>query len=167
MTSLPLLCRWTGNSFEPVRKSDKASADRDFVIGETYRLAEIEDRSSKSHAHYFASLTDAWRSLPDDQAERFPTMDHMRKFALIKTGFADSRQFVASSKAEAVRLAAFLRPVDEYAVVSVEQCVVMIWTAQSQSTRAMGKQKFQESKTAVLEYVAGLLGCTTDELRAA
>ena len=71
---------------------------------------------------------------------------------------AANSEFVASSKAEATRLAAFLRPIDDYAVVSVDHCVVTVWTAQSQSMKAMGKEAFQESKTKVLDYVGSLLG---------
>jgi hypothetical protein len=99
-----------------------------------------------------------WHSLPESAAAQFPTSEHLRKFALIKCGYANHRQFVASSKAEALRIAAFVRPTDEYAVVSVDGNIVNQWTAQSQNMRAMGKQAFQASKEAVLDYIGALLG---------
>lgn len=139
--------------------------DKHFVIGQTYTLVEHQDRSVRSHQHYFASINEAWQNLPEDLVERFPTAEHLRKYALIRAGFADSRQLVASSKAEALRIAAFTKPCDEYAVVTVKDCVVTIWTARSQSMRAMGKQDFQRSKDAVLEVLAQIVGVTPASLQ--
>lgn len=153
----PLPFRWTGEAFEPLPRARRA-CDEAFVIGEVYTLAEEKARSAATHRHYFAMINEAWQTLPEHMASQFPTAEHLRKFALIKTGFADSRQIVAASKAEALRLAAFIRPLDEYGVVTVEGAVVTHWTAQSQSTRAMGAKRFQESKTAVLDYIASLSG---------
>jgi hypothetical protein len=112
----------------------------------------------------FAALKEAHNSLPDETAERLPTPEHLRKFALIKTGFADSRSLACSSRAEALRIAAFMRPADEFSVVTIEGAVVTVWTAKSQSVRAMGKAEFTASKDAVLAYVASLIGTTTAAL---
>jgi hypothetical protein len=77
----------------------------------------------------------------------------------VKARFADSRQFVASSKAEALRLATFIRPMDEYALVEMatDAPVVTVWTAQSQSLRAMGKDRFKASKDGVLAAIETML----------
>jgi len=154
---------WDGESFTP-RRGFAKQADALYVVGETYRLEPVEDRSAVSHRHYFASINEAWSNLPEDQVERFPTAEHLRKWCLIKAGYADSCQIVAASRAEALRLAAFIRPMDTYAVVTVDGPVVTRWTAHSQSLRAMGKKVFQESKDAVLGILAGLIGVTADEL---
>ncbi|MDR3571234.1 MAG: hypothetical protein P4L81_03475 [Candidatus Pacebacteria bacterium] len=159
----PIVFTWTGSEMKPLRRFEKA-CDNAFVIGENYSLAEHLDRSANTHRHFFAALHDAWLNLPEAVAERFPTEESLRKFALIKCGFADSRQFVAASKAEATRLAAFIRPSDEYALVTVSGHVVTVWTAQSQSMRAMGKERFQESKTRVLDYVASLISVAPAQL---
>jgi hypothetical protein len=63
-----------------------------------------------------------------------------------------------------VRLAAFIRPTDEYAIVDVKESVVTVWTAQSQSMKAMGKEAFGKSKVAVLEFAAGMIGTTPEAL---
>lgn len=160
---LPLPCRWDGDGFVPLQRFAK-EADRAYVVGEVYRMAPVEDRSGKSHGHYFAALSDAWANLPEGQAERFPSAEHLRKWALIKAGWRDERSIVAASKAEAQRLAAFVRPMDEFAVVLVSGPVVTVYTAQSQSMRAMGKQAFEASKQAVLDIVAGMIGVTADAL---
>ena len=149
-------CVWTGDSFEPLPGFRKR-ADAAFVVGMVYHMETVEERTARTHKHYFACVNEAWRSLPDDFAERFPTPESLRKFALIKAGFADSRQIVAASRADALRLAAFIRPMDEYAVVSVSEAVVTVWTAQSQSMRAMGKELFKASKDGVLAAIETML----------
>jgi hypothetical protein len=47
---------------------------------------------------------------------------------------------------------------DEYAIVSVREAVVRVFTAQSQNMRAMGAKQFQESKQAVLDQLDDMLG---------
>ena len=58
-------------------------------------------------------------------------------------------------------MAAFVRPMDEHAVVLISEAVVSVYTAQSQSFRAMGKERFQASKDAVLEALADMIGVET------
>ena len=149
--------RWTGEVMEQLRSFAKRS-NAEFTVGEVYNLEAIEQRSAASHRHYFAAVNEAWQNLPEDAAERFPTSEHLRKWCLIRAGYAEHRQIVASSKAEAQRLAAFVKPMDTYAVVTARECVVTVYTAESQSMKAMGKQRFQESKTAVLELLAAMIG---------
>jgi hypothetical protein len=162
----PLLFRWEGDSFVPIRRHAK-DCDARFTIGEHYALEEVKERSSKSHAQYFAAVNDAWLNLPDGIAEKFPTAEHLRKHALIASGYFDKRSIQAASKAEALRLAAFIRPMDEYAIVTVSAALVEVYTAKSQSYKAMGKAEFQASKQAVLDYVASMIGVSTDELKEA
>jgi hypothetical protein len=54
---------------------------------------------------------------------------------------------------------------DEYALVSVEGSVVNVFSAQSQSQRAMGKQRFQASKEAVLDVLASMVGVKAEQLQ--
>lgn len=140
-------------------------ADKTYVDGELYRLGVIEERSENSHRAYFAELHSAWLNLPERESERFPTSEHLRKYALIKTGFYDADAFPCASKAEALRLAAFIRPHDEFALVVVKDATVTRYTAKSQSYKAMGRDEFQKSKTAVLDYVSSLIGTTREQLR--
>lgn len=140
-------------------------ADRYYVVGETYRLEPREDRSQASHGHYFASVDEAWKNLNDHDAERFATADHLRKWALIKAGYRDERSIVCASKAEALRVAAFIRPVDDFAVVTAVNTVVTIYTAKSQSMRSQGKAEFQKSKDRVLDIVSAMIGVGADDLK--
>lgn len=161
----PVAFEWNGEAMVPTPRFAKL-CDTQFVVGENYVLVPHEGRSAASHGHYFAALTEAWRNLPEAEGSRFPSVEHLRKWALIKAGFADERSIVCSSKAEARRLAAFVQPLDGYAVVLASEAVVKVYTAQSQSHRAMGAKAFQESKEKVLEILAGLLGTDVSALAA-
>ena len=159
----PLTFDWTDDGV--MRPQLSRAADRHYVVGLSYRLVPHEERSMRSHRFYFASVGEAWKNLPEHLAEQFPTSEHLRKFALIRAGYRDERSIVAASKAEAQRIAAFVRPIDGYAVVTVSEAVVRVYTAQSQSTRAMGKKAFGESKDRVLDIVAGMIGTSPGDLQ--
>lgn len=162
----PIIARWSGEAFEPLPHFTRR-CNSTLVIGEVYRMAIEEERSIQSHRHYFAALHEGWMNLPEHQAERFETSEKLRKYALIKCGYADQRQIVCASKAEALRLRAFIAPMDDYAIVTANESVVTVFTAQSQSKKAMGGRVFQESKQRVLDYVAGLIGVQPAELEKA
>jgi hypothetical protein len=159
----PMIMQWDGEALKPTRRFQKI-ADQRLVIGEVYRVDPEEERSIASHNHYFAAITEAWRNLPEDTGERYPTSEHLRKWALIKSGYRDERSIVCATKAEAMRVAAFVRPLDEYAVVIVSETVVLVYTAKSQSSRAMGREAFQVSKDAVINLLASLLNTTPKQL---
>lgn len=163
--SAPMLWRWDGEAMVPANQRFAREADKAFTIGETYTLEEVCHRSMRSHRHYFATIADAWESLPERYAGEFVTPEHLRKRCLIEAGYRDERTIVASSKAEAIRLAAFIKPMDDFAVVSVSGPTVVVWTAKSQNTRAMDPQTFAQSKDAVLLILARMLEVSPDELR--
>jgi hypothetical protein len=158
MTSgAPLAFAWDGDAMRPLPAFAGAAAAR-FGLGEVVTLAPVELRSSPSHRHYFACVREAWINLPADHAARFASEEHLRKYALIKAGYRDERSIVCASKAEARRVAAFIRPIDDYAVVTVEGRVIVQFTAKSQAPASMGKAQFQASKEAVLTVLAELIG---------
>jgi hypothetical protein len=163
MNPLPVYLYFDGESFVPLKRF-RARIDKEFVVGMTYPMVVDEPRSHASHNHFFASVEEGWRNLPENIAEHFPTPEHLRKYALIKAGYADQRSFVCSSRTEAVNLAAFIRPMDGYAIVSVAGQVVRVFTAQSQSKKAMGGKVFQQSKQACLDIIAAMIGVDTHAL---
>lgn len=155
--SAPLLFVWTDDgTMAPLPRFAKACDDA-YTIGEVYRMEVQEQRSLISHNHYFATLQDIWLSLPEEFGERISSAEHMRKWALIRTGYRDESSIVCASKAEAQRVAAFIRPMDDFALVVVNGATVTVYTAKSQSMKAMGAKAFQQSKEAVLEYCQGLV----------
>jgi hypothetical protein len=153
----PLPYSWDGSVMRPLA-AFAALAAESFGVGEVVALAPPELRSSPSHRHYFACIREAWVNLPEKYAQRFATDEHLRKYALIKTGFRDERSIVCTSKAEARRVAAFVRPIDDYAIITVEGRLIVQFTAKSQSAAAMGKSQFQASKEAVLGILADMIG---------
>lgn len=161
---MPLMLQYHGEGeFRAPTPYWAREADKQFVIGDHYRLAEHHDRSTPTHNHYFAEIGNAWENLPDDLLAEYPTPDHLRKKMLVKAGFADERSIICASKAEAHRVAAFVKPMDNYAVVIVREAVVRVYTAQSQSYKAMGKQAFAESKEKVLAELDKLLGVERED----
>lgn len=161
----PISFQWMGDGFRPSGPFWERAADKAFVIGEHYTLVEHHDRTANTHRHYFAAINETWKNLPEHLAEQFPTAEHLRKYALIKAGFADSHTLTCSSRAEALRIAAFIRPTDEFSIVTTSEATVTRYTAQSQSMRAMGKMEFQRSKEAVLGVLAEMIGVQPKDLK--
>lgn len=157
MTS-PVALTWDGEAFWPANRFWSRKCDERFVVGQAYAMDEVHQRSHATHAHYFASLHDIWQSLPEHLSEQFPTENHMRKYALIRTGYHTMTQHPCKSAAEAERLAAAIRPYDTYQLVTVKDSVVTVYHAMSQDMRSMDKKTFAESKQAVLDWCSDLIG---------
>lgn len=163
MTAIqPITFHWDGESMTPLHPR---AADKQYVVGAHYTLEVREPRSQASHNQYFAAIHEAWQNLPEVAADQFPTEDHLRKFCLIKSGYRDERSIACSSKAEAQRVAAFVKPIDDYAIVVAHEATVTVFTAKSQSMRAMGKKVFQKSKDDVLRILAEMIGTNATTLR--
>lgn len=165
MTS-PIEFQWDGEAMLPANRYFAKLCDKQFVVGERYRLEEWRDRSQASHNHQFAWLHDAWMNLPENLSELYPTPDHLRKRALIDCGFYDETIIDCGNNAAALRVAAHLRHKDEFAVVIVRGPIVAERIAKSQSRRAMGGKLFEQSKQAILAHIANLIGVGTTELSA-
>lgn len=159
----PVTYRWDGDVMVPLPRHHNL-VNAQFTVGGLYRLVEESERSQLSHDHQFAWLTEAWRNLPDNLAELYPSPNHLRKRALIEAGYFDETVVDAGSNAAAIRVAAAFRAREEFAHVVVRGPMVAIRTAKSQSRRAMKAPEFQASKTAILEIVAGMIGVAPDEL---
>lgn len=159
MTELaPTTFLWKDDVLVPATSYQLTRCREHFTEGERYDLVENHERTAKSHKHYFAQLREAWLNLPEDIAHEFPTVHHLRAAALIATGFYHQRSVMCSSQEEARRVAAFVAPLDEYALVSVNGTAVVMRSAKSQNYRAMDKKEFARSKEAVLAWVWNLVG---------
>lgn len=157
MSALPIPCMVLGGVFYPVASHRRYVADT-YGEGEIVTFTRVEERSHASHGHYFALINQAWANLPEDLAERFPSQDHLRKWCLIKAGWRDERATSCATVEEAERLVAFVRPIDDYAIVIRHETAVIVWTAKSQSMADMGKADFQKSKDDVLRVLSELIG---------
>lgn len=158
MSNRPVAFRWDGEGMWPASGHWCRQADKEFVVGEIYSLVQHQERSTATHNHYFAAVTEGWRNLPDHLLEEYPTAEHLRKKALIRTGYFLTQDYVCGSRAEAERWAANLRPMDDYAIIVPKENVVRVFTAKSQSHRAMNATEFRDSKQSVLDFIDDLLG---------
>lgn len=152
----PIYSTWDGEAWKPLPRFHNL-VNAALTVGAVYSLVLHEQRSQASHNHEFAWIKEAWLNLPDHLAAQFPSPEALRKYALIKAGYCDLQTFVCGSRAEALRWAANIKPMDEFSIVEAHGTTVRRYTAQSQSRRAMGAQAFRDSKTKILEIIAAML----------
>jgi hypothetical protein len=151
----PELFTWDGEAMVP---RHPRRADELFVVGESYPLIIHEDRGTATHNHEFAWLREAWMNLPEAFADLYPSPEHLRKRALIEAGYYDETVVDAGNNAAALRVSAVFRSREEFSLVIVRGPAVVIRTAKSQSRRAMNKKEFQESKSAIMDIIATMIG---------
>ena len=153
---IQVLCK--NDSLVPATAYQLERFKEHFDEDKRYTITEHQERSVKSHNHYFASVAEGWQQLPEGMADDFPSPEALRKHALIRTGYYDQSSIICESPAKAKEFAAFCRPLDEFAIVSICGPAVVVRTAKSQSRKAMGGKVFNESKQAVLAWVSDLVG---------
>lgn len=156
---------WDGECFKPVSAFWSRRADRQFVVGQKYQIEARQERNDAAHRAYFAAVREAFMNLPAEYADRFPNDEALRKFALIKAGYANERSIVCASTDEAKRMAAFIEPIDTLSIVVPLGDIVTVYTAKSQSYRAMDRKTFNESKERVLSVIAQMIGVTVEQLK--
>ena len=164
MPAPPIRCIFDGNAFTPDGQHWLGLAQKHFGAGEVIKLVQHEERSGASHNHYFACVADAHANLPDELAIQFPSPDHLRRFALISTGFCTSHILTLDTPEEARKVATFMVPLDDFGVISLKGCTVTKFVAQSQSKKSMNKAVFRASKEAVLGFLATMVGTTKEAL---
>lgn len=132
---------------------------------------DIEVRSERSHNHQFAEINDMFQNLPESHKHEpyAANADCFRKHGLIMEGYCDVYGIVCATHKDACDAAPHIakseRKLHGYALATVKGNVIAIKTPHSQSMRAMGKDKFQESKDAVLGWARHLVGLTIPEER--
>lgn len=157
MSAPPIPMVFDGEAFQ-VLPGFLRVANSHYGAGEVVSMARHEERSSASHRQFFAVVRDVWASLPEHLAERFASDVHLRKYALIKAGFHEQRIHVCKFKTEARRLAAAIRPDDEFALILTEGTVVTVYTAKSQKQGSMDRAEFQASKDGVFRILGEMIG---------
>lgn len=160
----PILFQWNGEAMVP-RPMYRDRAAADFAKGEVYRLTPVEVRSRKSERHYFAVIREVWKNLPDHYADQVPSVEHLRKFALIRTGYYSLEEIVCATAEDAAKVSRQAKAADEYAVTVIHESLIRIYTAASQSAARMGKKEFQKSKDDVLHFLAALIDTPLDDLQ--
>lgn len=140
-----------------------AAAARTFREGVYWLVeAKLQEASDASRRQMFAVLNRAWQSLPEDLKETYPTMDALRKRALIQANFYDETIIEVGDAATAGRMVTSLRRQNDMSHVRIEGGHVFQRTAKS--IKDMDKETFEAAKQAIFEIVAELIGVTVDEL---
>lgn len=160
----PVVFVWTGDHMVPLPRFQRL-CDQQFAVHEEYPLVILEERSQASHNHYFAALTEAWKNLAEEYAKDFPTMESLRHWALVQSGYCTETTYATKNPAEARKLAIALRRASPYAVLQVKGDVVLHFEAESQSRPAMKRDRFEASKADVLELVASMARTTPAALK--
>lgn len=159
----PVFLKWNGDVFVP-EPSFKHYCAQQYAVGEVYPMLPVEERSQASHNHYFAAVAEGFGNLSEENAKRFPTPEHLRHWALVQTGYCTETNYVMANNKEARKLAADVRRMSEFAVISIRDNVVVVWEAESQSKAAMKKELFEKSKNDVLDLVASMSRTTRAQL---
>lgn len=121
-------------------------------------IREPKQRSHQTHNHYFAAIHDAWENLPEAISGEFPSPQHLRAYALIRTGHCTVNKMVCRTNRDAIEASAFIGKLDDFAVCDVAENVVTVYRAHSQSYKAMGRDLFRKSKEDVLGFLSQLIG---------
>lgn len=162
----PVVFLWTDDGVMKPLDRFKPLCDRQYVVGLEYRLGEEQERSQAQHRRYFACLREAWRNLPHGVAESFTSPEALRKWILIKLGYANEQAIVCDSVSDTIRFKQYLDQRRDDSIVVRKGRVVTVYTAMSQSSRHMDKAKFRETSNAVLDYAASMIGTSVNDLSA-
>lgn len=131
---------------------------RQYAEGETYPLEIAEERSMASHKAYFAALNEGFKNLPERYAARFPSVEHLRKWLLIETGWCEEKEFEECKSPKGAKdLRTYMRTQDAYVRINNHPTIVVVRKAVSQSMAAMGKKKFEASKRDVLDMLESMI----------
>jgi hypothetical protein len=159
----PVEFQWTGEVMKPQPRFH-VLARKQYTVGDTYTLGVNEERSMASHRHYQACVEEAWRNLPEDKLERYPTKDHLRKWALIKAGYYDEGIVICESRKQAITLIALVKLLDEFSITIVKGMVVKVYKAKSQKMESMTREEFEKSKADVLAILSETIGVSRKQL---
>jgi hypothetical protein len=161
--SVTLPFRYEGNGLFRCLRPKQITA----AIGQVDGWQLAEHRSPESHRHFFACVNEAWKSLPEDMADDFPSPEHLRKWSLIKAGFCSETRIACANNSEAMTLATKAKAMDRYSIIAIDGKAVTIWTADSQRKDAMGRAAFQEAKERALHIISQLIGTDAATLKEA
>lgn len=137
---------------------------RQYVIGEEYALGPVEEVLPRERGAIFAETKRAWKNLDHEFDGKFPSLEHLRKWALIEVGYYTQSETVLSTAKDAKNMALQARKLDDYARISVVENVVIIRTAKSISGAALKREEFKIVKKAVIDLLASMANTTAADL---
>ena len=160
-----MVMEWTDDgTFKPLTRHAK-QCDAAFVVGARYAVEAQPLQSEKARRFFHAQLADLWHSLPEEIAERWPTVEAFRKAGLIACGYCFKTEAVCATNQQAQALAASYARLDDYVVVEIRDRVIAVYTAKSQRRSAMtSPEERKTSNRAVLEWAVAQVGASLSEM---
>jgi hypothetical protein len=138
---------WNGRAMVPTTGAGT------YKKGEVYLLRE-EGRVEAARRHYHARVAELWDNLPHDE---FPSPTHLRKFALIRTGFCQEITMPLATEGLQALFKILARRFDPYVICVSHGESVAAYTAKSQARGSMRDTELSDSMAKVLDYAEGLL----------
>lgn len=168
MTTAPgVRCVFRDGAFWPLESGGWAARARRFYgEGVEYLMEESPTPSTKTRSHFHATLAEVFKNLPAELAEQYPSIEHLRKRALIETGFCTHTVAVLDNVGQAVRVAGFLKNgTGAFNLVVRRDATVTLYVPLSERDIAKDKARYQDMKDKVLGWAAGLIGVKVDDLK--
>ncbi len=163
----PVVFIWNGEHMIPLPRF-KRLCDEQFEVNEEVALEIVENRSLRSHNFYFATLSEAYNNLSEEYAQEFEDVEHLRSWALCIEGFCTQTRYQLNTAEDARTLRKVLKEQKKSTIVKVVGTDVIVYTPESQAMYGvdrMKKDRFEQSKKAVLARVASMARTTPAELK--
>lgn len=163
--------RWTNGCFWPVGRSQIEKC-QSLNEGEQLGITIERVRSGASHRQYFAELGELWQNLPEAvHGEPWAaTSETMRKHALIMTGWVEQSLYTFEDPKIALAVCPHVQKAERalhgYAIVTVDDCNVVVNLPASQNMASMGRQAFERSKHNVITWCKETIGAVYDRAAA-
>ena len=156
MNIRPVQFLWTDDGVMKPLDRFKRRCDQQYVVGEIYALAPTEEVSQHDRGGLFAAVRKAWENLDHEFDGKFPSIEHLRKWALIEVGYQTQAEYALANEEDAMQLAIAVRKADDYARIARSGSLVVVRTAKSIAAHAIKSAEFKVLKRKVLDLVGSL-----------
>lgn len=166
-----LRARFDGEAFRPLDKF-MPEVRRTYATGSLVVIDADYPENMAANRAYHAEIRALWQNLPETLDVHYPRPDHLRKRALIKTGYYTANSVALKTAEEARVVAGIMKPLDEFSVVIVRDNVIRIFRPRSQRLRhndedavKMDADELRQSRKDVLEFCRKIVGVNAAEAR--
>lgn len=162
----PIRFQWDGEHMVPHPRA-QLLCERQYTVGKWYMLGDVEQRNTALERMFFASVREAWNNLSPEKTARWPSPNHLRKWALCKAGYCEHTDRACSDREMASIVAANCRrKYGEYAVIKIgKDNVVHAWVPFSMKREEMSAGTFKEAVERVLNVISAEIGVDPTTLR--
>lgn len=160
----PVQFEWTDDEvMKPLPRFQSLCA-RQFVIGEVYSLDPTEEVSQHDRGGLFAAVKSGWKTLAEEWDGKFPTTEHLRKWALIEVGYCTQDEYTLKNEEDAKVMTKALRRQDEFCRIAIHGDTVIVRNAKSIANNAIKSKEFKALKKQVLDLVGSMCNSTAADL---